>query len=216
MSNFFNAKKEFLDRIGKFLQSRVRDEIKKPKTRYRKRPREVNSASPYMVYGSGKLWDSVEYNIRGLDKSIISPQTSVNIDILMNDYGVDYVFGRGSFPGGGNYAYDTRSPEDRLSKSPLITALTEWARTKPGLNLPVAEATKMAYAVRRNLFKYGYGNVELITYDFEEDIFSFIQSQYQAPQFQDYVLSDLLGVDIDDFVDGVINIFGKETIQFAF
>jgi len=77
---------EFLDLIGEFIVELIRDEMTKPQARFTKTGA-PKSPPRYNTIGTGALYDSVSYVVRDGE-----------IDILMNDYGVDYVFGGGSKP----------------------------------------------------------------------------------------------------------------------
>jgi len=138
--------------IGEMLVRAIRAEMLVPRMRFTKRPR-MAKAKQYNTKASGALRNSVSYQLNLLDDD------QIEIDILMLDYGVDNVYGDGSFPGGGNWAKDTRPKEARAERSALIEALTKWAGDKLGLT--GAKAKSMAFAVRKNLFKYGYGGIEL-------------------------------------------------------
>ncbi len=147
--------------IGELLVKKVKAEMLLPRMRYTKRPRMAKSLQ-YNTRASGSLYNSVRYELR------VDEEGGVDIDILMLDYGVDYVYGGGSLPGGGLYAEDTREKGIKGTKSPLITALQKWASNKLGLS--EKSAKNMAFAVRKNLFKYGYGGIELYTPALQNDI----------------------------------------------
>jgi hypothetical protein len=124
----------------------------------------------------------------------------------MEDYGVDYVFGRGSYPGGGAYYPDTRTA--RGGTSALIDSLTKWAIAK--FNMPIAQAKGMAFAVRKNLFKSGYAGYNLFQEEFETNIFKYVETLLEEPQYQDALLREQLGNVFDR-----INLLGKETYEIS-
>jgi hypothetical protein len=152
---------DLYNRIGELLVRKVKAEMLIPRMRYSKRPR-MAKAIQYNTRASGDLYRSVRYELR------LDEEDQIQIDLLMLDYGVDNVYGDGSFPGSGNWAKDTRPKEARASRSALIEALTKWASAKLGLG--GAQARSMAFAVRKNLFKYGYGGIELLTPALQSEI----------------------------------------------
>lgn len=154
-------KLELYNAIGQMLVNRVKSDMLIPRMRYTKRPR-MAKAVVYNTKASGDLYNSVRYDVR------VDEDGKFEIDLLMLDYGVDYVYGGGSLPGGGLYARDDRPKEAKATRSPLIEALTRWASNKLGLG--EKRARGMAFAVRKNLFKYGYGGIELLTPQLQKDI----------------------------------------------
>jgi hypothetical protein len=149
--------------------------------------------SPYNFKATGSLYNSVSYIIRDGE-----------IDILMNDYGVDFVFGEGSWPGGGAYYPDTRAKGSKGGTSQLITELEKWVKAKIGLS--GAKAKGMAFAVRKNLFKAGYAGYNLFTNDFQEETSKYIETLLEQPQYQELVLGNIFDR---------INIFGNEQYNIA-
>jgi len=191
---------ELLNDIGKFLVYKIKQEIKTPRPRFTNprakiNPRRMKRGSPYNFYATGKLWNSVEYRV-----------DNGEIYILMEDYGVDYVFGSGSYPGGGAYYPDTRTA--RASTSALIDSLTKWAIAK--FNMPIAQAKGMAFAVRKNLFKSGYAGYNLFQEEFETNIFNYVETLLEQPQYQDALLREQLGNIFDR-----INLLGTETYEIS-
>jgi hypothetical protein len=184
---------ELLNLIGKFLVEAIREQIKTPEARFDKRYGEKKRPPRYNFYASGSLYNSVSYIIRDGE-----------IDILMNDYGVDFVFGEGSWPGGGQYYPDTRKKGTKAKTSPLITALEKWAKDK--LHLPEAKAKSMAFATRKSLFRAGYKGYRLFNDKFQEKINNYISQLLEQPQYQEAVLGDIFDR---------INIFGNQQYQIA-
>ena len=113
---------ELLNLIGEYLVKQVKELIKTPKPRYTKRGNMLKPNSPYNFYATGRLYNSVSYVLRDGE-----------IDILMEDYGVDFVFGEGSNP----------------SERPPIAPIEKWVKAKIGLQ--GAAAKSMAFAVATNL-----------------------------------------------------------------
>lgn len=150
-------------------------------------------SSPYNFYATGRLYNSVSYVLRDGE-----------IDILMEDYGADNVFGEGSFPGGGAYYPDTRKKGSKGNTSQLITELEKWVKAKIGLQ--GAKAKGMAFAVRKNLFKAGYAGYNLFTDDFQEKTGKYVESLLEQPQYQELVLGDIFDR---------INIFGTQQYNIA-
>ena len=139
---------ELLDILGKSIVKIIKKEMAKPRPRFTKRGDMPKGR--YNFIGTGKLRDSVEYKI-------VEGET---ILIIMEDYGVEYVFSDlaetfglegGSFPGGGAYYPDRRKPEQKAKFSPLIASLTKWAQAK--FQVPPAEAKNIAFATRTSLFQ---------------------------------------------------------------
>ena len=193
---------QILNDIGKFLVYKVRQEIKTPRPRFtnpraRVNPRQMKWSSPYNFYATGKLWDSVEYKV--LDDQLY---------ILMLDYGIDYVFGEGSYPGNGNYYPDNRPAGARAQKSDLIKSLTTWAQAK--LRLNPAKAKGMAFAVRKNLFKSGYAGYNLYQEEFNNSINTYVDKLFERPEYQDALLKEALGSVFDR-----INLLGVETFNIS-
>jgi hypothetical protein len=184
---------ELLNLIGKFLVEAIRKQIMSPEARFTKRGNSPKRPPRYNFYASGSLYNSVSYIIRDGE-----------IDILMNDYGVDFVFGEGSWPGGGRYYPDTRRKGTKGKTSPLIAALEKWAKDK--LHLPQAQAKSMAFATRKNLFKAGYKGYRLFNDKFQEKINNYISQLLEQPQYQEAVLGDIFDR---------INIFGNQQYQIA-
>lgn len=189
---------EFLNDIGRLLVEQIQQEIKRPRARFALKP--ATPKGTYNASATGKLLSSVAYKVRDGE-----------IDIIMEDYGAEYLFGRGSWPGGGNYARDTRPAGSKGKTSALITKLTEWAHKKPGLNLPLAEAKSMAFAIRKNLFKSGYAPIPLFDQPFQNTIYEKANELLANPQYAEAVANGLL----DNIFDR-INLFGKETYEITF
>ena len=177
---------ELLNLIGEYLVKQVKELIKTPKPRYTKRGNMLKPNSPYNFSATGRLYNSVSYIIRDGE-----------IDILMEDYGVDFVFGEGSFPGGGAFYPDRRNKSQKQSTSKLITELEKWVKAKIGLQ--GAKAKSMAFAVRKNLFKAGYKGYRIFTDEFQNETGDYVESLLGLPQYQELVLGDIFDR---------INIFG--------
>jgi hypothetical protein len=188
---------ELLNEVGQYLVKKVKEEIQTPRPRYTKSGRQMKRNSPYNFNATGNLYRSVEYKV--LDEQVF---------VLMADYGVDYVFGDGSWPGGGAYYPDTRPAGARQSRSQLIEELTKWAQAK--LRLPPAQAKSMAFAVRKNLFKSGYAGYNIYQQDFINDVNNYVDSLLELPQYQDAALKEALGEIFDR-----INLLGTETFNIA-
>lgn len=180
---------QFLSDIGAFLVEQIKEEIMKPRPRFSLSPK--ISKGTYNANASGKLYKSVEYVVRDGE-----------IDIIMEDYGAEYLFGKGSWP----------SPTGARGKtSALITSLTEWAQKKPGLTLPLAEAKSMAFAVRKNLFKSGYAPIPLFDADFQNVITEKATTLLANPEYAEALANGLL-----DNIFDKINLFGKTTYTLEF
>lgn len=188
---------DFLKDLGVIMVDLVKTEIITPRPRFSKSPRQMKRNSPYDFKATGRGYDSVSYEV--IDDQVF---------VLMEDYMVDYVFGDGSFPGGGRYSPDTRPRGSKGKKSALIDALTKWAMAK--LNLPQNKAKGMAFAVRKNLFKAGYAGYNYQTDNFNQTISQEIETLLQSPKYVDSILD----TSIQDIVDR-INTLGQQTFNIA-
>jgi len=184
---------ELLNLIGEYLVKQVKELIKTPKPRYTKRGEMTKRSSPYNFSATGRLYNSVSYIIR-----------EGEIDILMEDYGVDFVFGEGSFPGGGAYYPDKRPKGSKGGTSQLITELEKWVKAKIGLQ--GAKAKGMAFAVRKNLFKAGYKGYRIFTDEFQTETGKYVEGLLSQPQYQELVLGDIFDR---------INLFGTQQYNLA-
>jgi hypothetical protein len=184
---------ELLNLIGEYLVKQVKELILTPKPRFTKRGSMTKPSSPYNFNASGRLYNSVSYVLRDGE-----------IDILMEDYGVDFVFGEGSFPGGGAYYPDIRAKGSKGGTSKLITELEKWVKAKIGLQ--GAKAKGMAFAVRKNLFKAGYKGYNLFTNEFQEDTGKYVSQLLEDPKYQELALGDIFDR---------INIFGNQQYNIA-
>lgn len=175
---------QFLKEIGEFLVGLVRYEITRTdRPRFSKNPRLPKNPPTYKVNATGALKNSVAYKVQDND-----------IYILMNDYGVENVFQidseAGSWPGGGRYYPDTRPASARLSKSQLIDSLTIWAQAKLGKTSK--EAKSMAFAVRKNLFKAGYGGVPLVDENFQNATLQEINKLLERDDYREGLSNEFL------------------------
>ena len=177
---------ELLNLIGEYLVKQVKELILTPKPRFTKRGNMPKSPSRYNFKATGSLYNSVSYTLRDGE-----------IDLLMEDYGVDFVFGEGSFPGGGAYYPDRRAKGSKGGTSKLITELEKWVKAKIGLQ--GAKAKGMAFAVRKNLFKAGYKGYRIFTDEFQTETGKYVETLLEQPQYQELVLGDIFDR---------INIFG--------
>ena len=171
---------EFLKLVGEFLVEQIQDEILKPRARFTK------TGAPkipprYNMNATGRLYDSVQYVIRDGE-----------IDILMNDYGVDYVFGEGSKP--------SYPPSSRKA----IASLQEWAIKK--LRIPPAKAKGVAFAIGKKLNKVGYAGIPLFTDDFQNKTRQYVDKLLDDPKYQEMVFEDIFDR---------INLFGENTYNIA-
>ena len=189
---------DFLKDLGVIIVDLVKTEIITPRPRFSKSPRQMKRNSPYDFKATGRGYNSVSYEV--IDDQLF---------VLMEDYMVDYVFGDGSFPGGGKWAgRDTRPKGSRSKKSALIDALTKWAMAK--LNLPQSKAKGMAFAVRKNLYKSGYAGYNYQTDKYNQTIAEQIELLLQSPRYVDSILD----TDIQEVVDR-INTLGQQTFNIA-
>ncbi len=136
--------------------------------------------SPYNFSSNGKsgsLYNSVSYVIRDGE-----------IDILMNDYGIDFVFGEGSKP----------------KRQPPVEPIERWVKAK--IKLQGAAARSMAFAVAKNLSKVGYKGYRIFTDEFQEETGKYVESLLEQPQYQEAVLGDIFDR---------INIFGTQQYNIA-
>ena len=178
---------ELLNEVGSIIVELIRKAMAQPRPRFSKRG-EIPKGT-YNFVGTGRLQKSVDYKI--LDDDIV---------IIMEDYGVEYVFSDlaqaqtggegGSFPGEGKYYPDKRKKGQRAKFSPLIAALTEWAKKKR--QLPEAEAKNMAFAVRTKLFKAGYKGLPLFTEQLLNEINTSVERLLQQDRFAEMAAEDIL------------------------
>jgi hypothetical protein len=168
---------ELLNLIGEYLVKQVKELILTPKPRYTKIGNMLKPTSPYNFKATGSLYNSVSYVLRDGE-----------IDILMEDYGVDFVFGEGSKP----------------SKRPPIAPIEKWVRAKIGLQ--GAAAKSMAFAVATKLKQVGYKGYKIFTDDFQEETGRYVGTLLEQPQYQELVLGDIFDR---------INIFGTQQYNIA-
>lgn len=195
---------ELLNELGKFIVAYIKVEMAVPRARYSKRGEMYKGR--YNFVATKKLQNSVSYAI--VDDEII---------ILMEDYGVEYVFSDlaeaqtggsgGSWPGGGKYYPDRRKKGQKAKFSPLIAALEKWAQAK--FQIPPSKAKGIAFAVRKNLFKAGYKGLPLFTSDVNDAINKKVIELLQQDRFSDIILEDVL-----EKLDNLL-VFGKETYNIA-
>jgi hypothetical protein len=190
---------ELLNEIGSYAVELIQKQIITPEPRYTKRkPEMLKARSPYNFSSyknsptSSPLYQSVSYEVRDEE-----------IDIIMLDYGADYVFGGGSWPGGGRF-----SNGKGTGTSELLPQLEGWVKRKIGLS--GAKARSMAFAVRKNLFKNGYKGFNLFNENFNEKINQKVEELLLDERFTDPLLREYLG----DVFDR-LNIFGQETYDIA-
>lgn len=188
---------DFLNDLGDIVVKLVKTEIITPRPRFTKSPRQMKRNSPYDFKATGRGYDSVAYEV--VDDQLF---------VVMEDYMVDYVFGDGSWPGGGRYYPDRRAKGSKGKTSALIDALTKWAMAK--LNLSQSKAKGMAFAVRKNLFKAGYAGYNYQTDQYNETISQEIETLLQSPKYVDSILD----TNIQDIVDR-INTLGQQTFNIA-
>lgn len=169
---------ELLNEIGKYLVKQIKELIKTPKPRYTKVGNMLKAHSPYNFNASGKLYNSVSYVIRDNE-----------IDILMEDYGKDFVFGEGSKP---------KSP-------PPIAPIEKWVRDK--IHLQGAQARSMAFAVSKKLSQVGYKGYRIFSNDFQEETGKFVSQLLEQPEYQELALGDIFDR---------INLFGNQEYKLAF
>jgi len=189
---------QFLNDLGKFLVVLVRAEIdRNDRARFSKSPRIPKNPAQYRVNASGKLKDSVGYKVENGE-----------ILIVMNDYGVNNVFQidseAGSFPGGGRYATGRGT-----GKSLLIPALTQWAKAK--FKKSEKESRSIAFAVRKNLFKSGYGGVPLVDENFQNLTLTEINNLLDKDEYREALSNEFL----DGLLDR-ITILGKSSYGIIF
>jgi hypothetical protein len=178
----------FLKDVGEFLVEKIREEILIKRERYTKSPRMPKRPPRYNFssnYTQGSLYNSVSYTIQDGE-----------IFVLMNDYGVDYVFGTGSKP---------RKP---LPKKVVEGELKLWVINK--MKIPAAKAKGVAYAVSKNLSKVGYSGYALFQDDFTNDTYDYVNNLMDRPEYMDAILREELG----DIFDR-INLIGRETYTIA-
>jgi hypothetical protein len=197
---------ELLNELGKFIVAYIKVEMAIPRNRFTKRGDMPKSPSRYNFIGTGQLQKSVSYTI--LDDELV---------VLMEDYGVEYVFSDlaqaqtggdgGSWPGGGKFYPDRRKPGTKAKFSPLIQALTKWAKSK--LKLPEADAKSMAFAVRKNLFKAGYKGLPLFTEEFNTAINQEIDRLLVQDKYSDIFVDEVL-----EKVE-TLRVFGNQTFNIA-
>lgn len=183
---------ELLKLLAKYVEQRIKKEMSIPRARFTKVGNLPKTPREYNFVASGNLRNSVKAFVEGED-----------IVVVMNDYGVDYVFSDlaqqsgyegGSWPGQGRYAdFRGRPGQQRGVRggfSPLLEALEKWVKAKIGLQ--GAEAKSMAFAVRKNLFKAGYKGLPLITEKLENDILNELDELLGREEFAELMVEDIL------------------------
>lgn len=171
---------ELLNKIGEFIVELIRDEMTIPKARFTK-DGAPKRPPRYNTIGTGALYDSVSYQIRDGE-----------IDIVMNDYGVDYVFGGGSKP----------SSPPRSTQA--INSLRKWAEAK--LNIPPAKSKSVAFAIGKRLNKVGYKGIPLFTDKNEDAIRGYVSRLLEDPKYQEVLVGEIFDR---------INVFGSTTYNIA-
>lgn len=181
---------EVLNKVGEFLVKLIQAEMGKPRARFTKTG--AQKIPPrYNFVGTGALRNSVEYFIRDGE-----------IDIVMLDYGVDYVFSdlaqsaRGT-EGGSQPSYPP-------SSQTAINSLRKWVEAK--LKIPPAKSKGVAFAIGKRLNKVGYKGLPLFTKESEEEVYSFVENLLQDPRYEEVFLEDIFDR---------LNFFGKQTYTIA-
>ena len=170
---------ELLNLIGEYLVKQVKELILTPKPRFTKRGNMPKSPSRYNFKATGSLYNSVSYTLRDGE-----------IDLLMEDYGVDFVFGEGS------------KPKKPLPRRVVEGELTSWVITK--MRKSSKEAKSIAYAISHKLSKVGYKGYRIFNNEFQEETGKYVESLLEQPQYQELVFGDIFDR---------INIFGNETYK---
>lgn len=183
---------ELLKLLAKYVEQRIKKEMSIPRARFTKVGNLPKTPRQYNFVASGNLRNSVKAFVENED-----------IVVVMNDYGVDYVFSDlaqqsgyegGSWPGQGRYANFRGRPGEqkgvRGKFSPLLAALEKWVKAKIGLQ--GADAKSMAFAVRKNLFKAGYKGLPLITEKLENDILNELDELLGREEFAELMVEDIL------------------------
>ena len=175
---------QLLNDIGEELVVLIRKEIMTPRDRFTKQPEQPKRPPRYNFNATGSLYRSVQYEV--IDEQIY---------ILMNDYGVDYVFGTGSKP--------SRPPGKKARAS-----IAEWVQKK--LRKPAPEAKRMAYFISKKLHKVGYKGYNLFNEEFNNGVYAFVDNLLDRPEYQDAILREQLG----DIFER-INLLGGQTFNIA-
>lgn len=190
----------FLNDVGKFMVEKIREEILIKRDRYTKMPRRTKSRSTTWkgrnIAIPGRYNFSSNFQEGSLYKSVSYTIQDGEIYVLMNDYGVDYVFGTGSKP---------RKP---LPRAVVEGQLKLWVINK--MKVPAAEAKSVAYAVSKNLSKAGYAGYALFQEDFMNDTYDYVNDLMDRPEYLDAYIREELG----DIFDR-INLIGRETYSIA-
>lgn len=180
---------QILNEIGAEMVKLVKEEILTPRPRFSKVGDMVKRGSPYNFSSNqkyGNLYNSVSYEVQDDE-----------IYLLMADYGADYVFGDGSKPG-----------KKFISKYIVETKLEPWVRTKLKKSSP--ESRSIAYAIATNLTKVGYKGYNIFQEEFQQNVYDFVNTLLERPEYQDEILKSELG---DIF--NRINLLGQETYNIA-
>jgi len=202
---------EFLDLLGQKIVQIVKAQILEPRMRYSKRGQIPKGT--YNFSASGNLLRSVSYVV--MDEEIL---------ILMEDYGVQYVFSDlaaatggegGSWPGGGKYYPDTRPYGSKGTYSPLLAAIEQWIKDKKitPRNKKTGRFIKrksMAFAVRTSLFKAGYLGLPLFTPKVNDLITTEIDKLLEDDRFTDTIVRE----EILDKLE-YLRVLGKEEYNLA-
>jgi len=195
---------ELLNILGRRVVELIKKEMATPRSRFTKRGNMPKGT--YNTIGTGSLRDSVDYRI--VDEELI---------ILMNDYGVEYVYSDlaesltggkgGSWPGGGRYYPDTRQAGQKANYSKLIESLIPWAQKK--FQIPATEAKGVAFAVRKNLFKAGYAGIPLFTDQLIDNINRYVEELLQDERFVEVAAQDVY-----DKIES-LRVFDEKTFNLA-
>ena len=153
---------QLLQEVAKFTEKWIKDQIK---NRPFNRPNKVGGVinpSPRKIYGTGRLYNSVETRVENGD-----------IIVLMEFYGADILFGEGrraqpQYRSGGNIDIVGIPPVDKIRG---------WMRTVPAFQgLSEKKMRGISYGIAINIAKRGIGALNLFNL-YDEEVFEVLNKK---------------------------------------
>lgn len=184
---------ELLNELGGIVVKIIQQAMAQPRPRFSKRGNMPKGT--YNFVASKRLQQSVNYVI--MDDELI---------IVMEDYGVEYVFSDlaeaqtggegGSWPGGGKFYPDSRAAGAKGKYSPLLAALEKWIKDK-GIQPRNARGRfikrkSMAFAIRTKMFKAGWKGLPLFTEQLLNEINNSVERLLQEDRYAEIAADEIL------------------------
>lgn len=169
---------QFLKDVSIEVKKWVQNQLKNKRFNRLDKMGRVISPSPRKLYGSGRLYNSVEVRI-----------DNGEILILMESYGSDILFGEGRRSG---------------AKPPPYKPILEWVRTIPTFaGLTQKEMVGVSIAISKNIGRRGYEALDLFREEeFEGEVIDSLEKSIEKLIEQDNYRG--LGLNIDDVINNII------------